>query len=122
MYLCPAAQNAGFRTLAAGNSVVPLVNNVYVIPSSVVTVSDFTAVANGGAVDVAIATAVNGVTTTAVNATFVLYGSGANAGKAGVYSNLMTGATAASTNMSQELIAVITLVGGADTLVQGNFI
>jgi hypothetical protein len=117
-----AAQTATFRTLAAGNTVVPLVNGVYVIPSSIVTVSDFTAVANGGAVDVAIATAVNGVTTTAVNAVFVLYGSGANAGRAGVYSNLMTAATATSGNMAQELIAVITLVGGADTLVQGNFI
>jgi hypothetical protein len=117
-----AAQTAGFRTLGAANTAVPIANSVAVVSSSVATVSDFTAVADGGAVEVAIASALNGVTTVAGTGVYVVYGSGANAGKAAVYSVTTTAAAAATNNFGVELIAVITLTGGADTLVQGNFI
>jgi hypothetical protein len=117
-----AAQTAGFRILGAANTAVPIANSVAIVSSSVATVSDFTAVAADGAVEVAIASALNGVTTVDGTGVYVVYGSGANAGKAGVYSVTTTAAAATTGSFGVELIAVITLTGGADTLVQGNFI
>jgi len=117
-----AAQTAGFRVLGAANTAVPIANSVAIVQSSVATVSDFTATADGGAVEVAIATALNGVTTLAATGVYVVYGSGAQAGKAGIYGVTTTAAAAATGNFGVELIGVVTLTGGADTLVSANFI
>ena len=117
-----AAQTAAFRVLGAANAAVPALNGVVVIPSTLATVSDFTATAANGAVEVAIATALNGVTTLAGTDAFVVYGTGANAGKAGIYDVTTTNAAAATTAFGVELVAIITLTGGVDTLVQSNFI
>jgi Ca2+-binding RTX toxin-like protein len=116
------AQTAAFRTIGAANAVVPTVSSVNVIPSTLVTVSDFTAVANGGAVEVAMTTAFNGVIGTAVLFTTALYGSGANAGKVGIYGVTTTAAAIATGSFGVELLGVLTLTGGADTLVLANFI
>jgi len=117
-----AAQTASFRVLGAANTAVPIVNGVVIVNSSVATLSDFTAVAADGAAEVAIATALNGVTTAAGTDVFVVYGSGANSGRAGVYSVTTTAAAATTASFALELIGIVTLTGGADTLVSANFI
>jgi len=123
VFTAGAAQTAAFTAITtATNAVIPTLNGVVVVASNVATVSDFTAVADGGAVEVAIQTALNGVTTRAGTDLFVVYGSGANAGKAGLYDVTTTAAAAATANFGVELVAVVTLTGGADTLVSANFI
>jgi hypothetical protein len=117
-----ALQTAGFTTIAAGNTVVPLINQIYEVTSTVATVTDFTAVADGGAVEVAIATALNGITMTAVASTVIVYGAGASAGSAGIYNFLGTGAVATTGAFSIELIGIVEVSGGADSLVISNFI
>jgi hypothetical protein len=115
-------QAAFFRVIGAANAAVPVLSSVSVINSAVATVTDFTATADGGAVEAAIASALNGVTTGAVLSTYVLYGSGANTGKAGVYGVTTTAAAAATGNFGVELIGILTLTGGNDTLTSSNFI
>ena len=118
-----AANTTGFRLIGAANAALPIANAVSVVNSSVVTVSDFTATAAGGAVEVAVTTAFNGVNPGATLAHIVaIYGSGANAGKAGIYNVLFSNAAVAAASIDVELIGVVTLVGGADTLVSANFI
>jgi hypothetical protein len=116
------AQSTNFRVIGAANAAVPLLSSVSVINSAVATVTDFTATAANGAVEGAIASALNGVTTLAVLSTYVLYGSGANTGKAGVYAVTTSNAAAVVGNLGVELIGVLTLTGGADTLTSVNFI
>jgi hypothetical protein len=117
-----AANTTGFRLIGAANTAVPIANSVSVVNSSVVTLSDFTATAAGGAVEVAVTTALNGVTETAVAGIVAIYGSGANAGKVGIYNVIFTGAVVAAASIDVELIGVLTLTGGADTLISANFI
>jgi hypothetical protein len=116
------AQNTGFRVLGAANTAIPAANSVVVIPSTIAAVSDFTATTDGGAVEVAIQTALNGITAVAGTNVFAVYGSGSNAGKAGIYAATMTPAAATTGTFGVELIGILTLTGGADTLVQSNFI
>ena len=51
-----------------------------------------------------------------------IYGSGVNAGKVGLYNVIFTNAAVAAASIDVELIGVVTLVGGADSLVSSNFI
>jgi hypothetical protein len=108
--------------LGAANTAIPAANSVVVIPSTIAAVSDFTATTDGGAVEVAIQTALNGITAAAGTNVFAVYGSGSNAGKAGIYAATMTAAAATTGTFGVELIGILTLTGGADTLVQSNFI
>jgi hypothetical protein len=116
-----AAQTAAFKLIGAASTWVPTVNSIAVIPSSIATLSSFTS-ADGSSAEVAIVTAITGVTSTAVGSTVVIYGSGAQAGKAAIYDVLWTAATVATGSFAVELIGVVTLTGGADSLVSANFI
>ena len=117
-----AAQIAGFTTLAAANTVVPVASNIYEIPAAIASVTDLTAVADGAAVEVAVVSAFNGVTALGVVSTVVLYGAGAAAGTAGIYTMTDTGAAMATGALAVELIAIVTPSGGADSFVASNFI
>ena len=117
-----AAANATFAVIGAANARVPLENGVYAINSAVAAVTDFTAITNGGAVEAAITSAFNGVTSTAVISVVALYGTGANAGKVGLYSATWTGAVVATGSFGVELIGVVSLTTGADSMVFSNFI
>lgn len=116
-----ALQGAAYKVIAANSTWVPTVNSIAVVPSSIVTLSAFDS-ANGGAAELAILTAITGVTSTAVASTVVIYGSGAQAGKAGIYDVTWTAATVATSSFAVELIAIVGLTGGADSLVSANFI
>ena len=119
----------GWLTItAAATNIADVDLMVVEIASSVNTVTDFTAVGAGGAVELAIANAIGqdvaNNSGAAVHTTVILYGAGAQAGNAAVYEVEST--TAATTdltaaNITVELIATLTGVT-ADSLVQSNFI
>jgi hypothetical protein len=79
-------------------------------------------VAGGGAVEVAIATAIGTVTAAGeTQALVILYGSGAATGSAGLYSVTFTAADAITGNIGVELIGLLSAGITADSLVSGNF-
>jgi hypothetical protein len=117
-----AAANATFAVIGAANARVPLVNGVYAVNSAVASVTDLTAIADGGAVEAAITSAFNGVTSTAVISAVALYGTGASAGKVGLYSVTWTAAVVGNGTFGVELIGIVGLTTGADSLVFSNFI
>jgi hypothetical protein len=90
------------------------------INQAVATVTDLEDVAAGGTVEQAIGVAV-GTVTTGAEALTILYGTGADSGKAGLYSVVFTAADAAAANITVELIGVLEGVA-ADALVSSNFI
>ncbi len=83
------------------------------------TVTDLTDVADNGTVELAIQNAV-GTVTTGAEAVVILYGTGASANKAGIYSVIFAAADAAAGNISVELIGLLNNVT-ADSLVAANF-
>ena len=95
------------------------------INSGVATASSLSDTADGGSVEVAIAIALGTVTMQTVNtraALVIVYGSGADAGKAGLYSVVPTnGADAGTGNLTADLIGIVNSVT-ADSFVASNFI
>jgi hypothetical protein len=105
-------------TLAATSSNYDIVE----VNQAIATVTDLTATAAAGAVEAAFATAIGTVTTGNSEHIGILYGTGAAANKAGIYSVLTTAANADLTaaNTTVELLAVLDGVA-ADSLVESNF-
>jgi hypothetical protein len=98
-------------------------NNVFEINAAVGVVTDFTAAAAGGAVELLLQDAIGTLTGNSATGWLVVYGGGAQAGNAGVYSFRTTASTGDVTaaNSTVELVAVLTGVA-ADSLVTSNFI
>ncbi len=88
------------------------------INQAVATVTNLEDVADGGTVEQAIGVAVGTVTTGAESV--ILYGTGADANQAGLYSVVFTAADAGASNITVELIGVLEGVA-ADALVSSNF-
>lgn len=84
--------------------------------------TDLTAIAANGAVESAITSAFNGVTSTAVISVVALYGTGPSAGKVGLYSVTWGAAVVSNASFDVELIGILGLTTGADSLVFSNFI
>jgi hypothetical protein len=119
-------QNIGSGTSTTGAAITAM-NTVVEIGSAIGTVSDFTKVGDGEAVETLIATALTGGTGTAGVAAFIIYGSGASAGKAALYhvsiaNNAATGADVGTGNLS--LVGLMGVFNDvvADSFVVGNFI
>jgi len=102
-------------------------NNVFEINNSVGVVTDFTACAAGGAVETLLQNAIGVLSSTGTaGATgwLIVYGGGAQAGNAGIYSFNTSAATTVdvtAANSTVELVAVLTNIV-ADSLVSSNFI
>jgi hypothetical protein len=95
------------------------------INSAVATASSLSDTSADGSVEVALAIALGTVTMATVNtraALVIVYGSGADAGKAGLYSVVPTnGADAVTGNLTADLIGIVNSVT-ADSFVASNFI
>ena len=95
------------------------------VNSGVATAANLADSADGGSVEVALAIALGTVTMATVNTRSMLvivYGTGADAGKAGLYGVVpTTGADAVTGNMTVDLIGIVNTVT-ADSFVASNFI
>ena len=95
------------------------------INSAAATATDLLDTAAGGSVEVALALALGtwqNDTVATRSALFIIYGSGASAGKAGLYNVVLTdNADAATANLTADLIGIVNSVT-ADSFVASNFI
>jgi hypothetical protein len=117
---------SGYTTITAAAQAVSKAladNHVFEINSVVGVVTDFTATADGGAVEVLLAAAVGTLTGSGATGHVVVYGGGAESGNAAIYSFIDTAANAdvTTTTITQvELLATLTGVA-ADSAVSSNF-
>jgi hypothetical protein len=97
--------------------------NIFEINSSIGVVTDFTATAAGAAVELLLQLAVGTLTGNSATGHLIVYGGGAQAGNAAIYSFATTAndGDVTAANSTVELIAVLTGVV-ADSLVSSNFI
>jgi hypothetical protein len=98
-------------------------NNVFEINSVVGVVTDFTLTGAGAAVELLLQDAMGTLTGNSATGHLIVYGGGAQAGNAAIYSFATTanGADVTAANSTVELLAVLTGVA-ADSLVTSNFI
>ncbi|MBF0378913.1 MAG: hypothetical protein HQK72_15745 [Desulfamplus sp.] len=121
-----ASYNGGYNVITAAAAAATVVNDTAVLTVFEVNqvagaTTSLTDVADGGAVEQALAAAFGTVTNAgSFEAAVILYGAGAAAGNAGIYSVTFTGAADAITgNMTVELIGVVNSVT-ADSFVSSN--
>jgi hypothetical protein len=112
------------QIITSADATVATTGRVLIVASAVQTLSDFTATADNGAVEAAIANAVGTHTANTGVHYIVFYGGGANSGKAAIYM-FTTNASNAGVDLANvtnlELVGVLNGVA-ADALVLGNFI
>jgi len=98
-------------------------NNVFEINSSIGVVSSFTATAAGAAVELLLQDAIGTLTGDSATGWLVVYGGGAQAGNAAIYSFATTSSTADVTAATSTVELLVILTGVvADSLVSSNFI
>lgn len=98
-------------------------NNVFEINAAVGVVTDFTATAAGGAVELLLEAAIGTLTGNSATGWLVVYGGGAQAGNAAIYSFATTASTADVTAALSTVELLVTLTGvTADSFVASNFI
>ena len=120
-----ATQTVNYQTVGAAGALTA-VSTVVEIESAVGTVADFTAVADGLAVETLIANALVGGTGGAGKIAVIIYGSGTNAGNAALYEVSVANVAANADIVTGDLSAV-NLLGvfegvTADSIVSGNII
>jgi len=98
-------------------------NNVFEINAAVGVVTDFTATAAGGAVELLLESAIGTLTGNSATGWLVVYGGGAEAGNAAIYSFSTSASTADVTAANSTVELLVKLTGiAADSLVTSNFI
>ena len=98
-------------------------NNIFEINSAVGVVTDFTLTAAGAAVELLLQDAMGTLTGNSATGHLIVYGGGAQAGNAAIYSFATTSSTADVTAATSTVELLVILTGVvADSLITSNFI